>query len=130
MENEYRVSLEMYGMLRERYNHFLESRKSRTIPPEEEYLTFILDVRTQWHHMYAVDQRSSLRRMTRVVRNLVNIDYRWPMGRRSIHESHNNARQLLEDALDDCAHKDRPWYDLKELEGMATAVGMHSPGTS
>ncbi len=129
MQNEYRTSLEIYDSFRDRYERFLSDRLPEHIPPEEEYLIFLLDVRKHWPLMFAVDQRASLRTMTRVVRNLVNIYYRWPNERQNIQLSKGQASQLLEDALNDSAHENRPWYDIKELEGMANAVDRYTLNT-
>lgn len=127
MQNEYLTSLNLYQSFEHIYKRFLEERRLQRTPAEEEYLAFLLEVRKYWPIMFAVDQRTELRHMLGVVRNLVNIDYRWPLKRQSIQASKRHATQLLEDALDDKAHQDRPWYDLKELEAMAKAVELYTP---
>ena len=84
--NEYRQSLVTHEHMHNRYEGLaLQMGEIENFPPEEELITFLLDLRRTFPMMFSVEQRQDYREWLRKVAGEINWNYRKKFGRDSVY---------------------------------------------
>jgi len=123
MLNEYAQSLREWREIEQRYKSLLTQIGEGEIPPEEELLVFLLDMKKYWPNMNAVEQRHDFRTIMPQVCHWIDFFYRRD-GRNPVIGGAFEGKGTfgLNEILDPRVRGEKPILTLDRVEAMAEEV--------